>query len=112
MYEEQQEHPKIDVYESKRFSKALDNLNLSEDLQAIVDDEIDKIIDNPEIGTRKKGDLSYLWVHKFKLHNQEVLLGYSWVENKLELYLLSLGSHENFYNEMKKRRKADLKIIN
>lgn len=101
----------IDVYETKRFTKALSNLNLSDDLQEIIDDEIDRIIDNPEIGIQKKGDLSYLWVHKFKLNTQELLLGYSWVENKIELYLLNLGSHENFYKEMKKRRKADLKII-
>ena len=101
----------IEVFETKRFTKALDGLRLSNDLQKIVDNEIDNIIENPEIGTQKKGDLSYLWVHKFKLNSQEILLGYSWLDNKIELYLLNLGSHENFYKEMKKRRKADLKII-
>jgi len=41
-----------------------------------------------------------------------VLLGYSWVEQRLALYLLSLASHENFYDEMKKARKADLSLTN
>ncbi|AAO08649.1 Hypothetical protein VV1_0110 [Vibrio vulnificus CMCP6] len=84
---------------------------LSEAQCVVVEDEIDKIIENPELGTRKKGDLSHLWVHKFKMDKQEVLLGYSWVEDKLELYLLNVGPHENYYESMKKSRKADLKLI-
>lgn len=93
----------IDVYQSNRFEKALDKL--PEKLQQIVEDEIDKIVDNPELGEQKKGDLSYLRVHKFKLNNQLTLLGYSWVENKIELYLLSLEPHENFYQAQKSTEK-------
>ncbi|WP_437433425.1 type II toxin-antitoxin system RelE/ParE family toxin [Yokenella regensburgei] len=59
----------------------------------------------------KKGDLAYLRVHKFRMSNQQYLPGDSWVEQKLELYMLSPGSHENFYDDQKKHRKADLKII-
>ncbi|HAL9897713.1 TPA: type II toxin-antitoxin system RelE/ParE family toxin, partial [Escherichia coli] len=55
--------------------------------------------------------LSFLRVHKFQLNNQQVLLGYSWLDDKLELYLLSIGPHENFYTDQKKHRKADLKLI-
>lgn len=103
------EQNEIDVYESNTFSKQI--ANLSEKQLKVVEDEIDKIIDDPEIGERKVGDLSYLWVHKFKLEGQLVLLGYSWVENKLELYLLNVGPHENFYQQVKKRRKADIQLI-
>ncbi|MCG7587850.1 type II toxin-antitoxin system RelE/ParE family toxin [Photobacterium sp. OFAV2-7] len=106
MSEEQNE---IDVFESRRFEKALGKL--SESHLVIVEDEIEKIIADPEIGEQKKGDLSHLWVHKFKIESQQVLLGYSWVENKLELYLLNIGPHENYYQQMKKSRKADLKLI-
>ncbi|RAX00721.1 MULTISPECIES: type II toxin-antitoxin system RelE/ParE family toxin [unclassified Photorhabdus] len=106
---EGQKDLKIEVYETRRFSKALSKL--SEDLLTIVEDEIDRIIDNPEIGEQKKGDLSFLRVHKFKLNNQLTLLGYCWVEEKIELYLLNFGSHENFYQEQKRHRKADLKLI-
>lgn len=99
----------IDVYESNTFTKQL--AKLSDEQLKVIEDEIDKLIDNPELGERKVGDLSYLWVHKFKLEGQLVLLGYSWVENKLELYLLNISSHENFYQEVKKRRKADIRLI-
>ena len=106
MSEQQKE---IEVYQSSLFEKQLKKL--SEKDLVLVEDEIDKVIDNPEIGERKKGDLSYLWVHKFKINGQLVLLGYSWQEAKFELYLLSVGPHENFYDEMKNRRKANLKLI-
>jgi mRNA-degrading endonuclease RelE of RelBE toxin-antitoxin system len=100
----------IDVYESRRFEKAL--AKLPEIQLKIVEDEIDKIIENPELGEMKKGDLSHLRVHKFKLNNQQVLLGYSWIEDKIEIYLLHIGSHENFYQKVKTQRKADVKLMN
>ena len=106
MPEQQKE---IEIYQSNLFEKQLKKL--SEKDLTLVEDEIDKVIENPEIGERKKGDLSYLWVHKFKMNGQLVLLGYSWQEEKLELYLLSVGPHENFYEDMKNRRKADLRLI-
>ncbi len=106
MSEQQKE---IEIYQSNLFEKQLKKL--SEKDLTLVEDEIDKVIENPEIGERKKGDLSYLWVHKFKMNGHLVLLGYSWQETKFELYLLSVGPHENFYDEMKNRRKADLKLI-
>ncbi|END5390998.1 type II toxin-antitoxin system RelE/ParE family toxin [Vibrio vulnificus] len=106
---DEQNEKQIDVYEARRFEKQMDKL--SEAQCEVVEDEIDKIIENPLLGTLKKGDLSHLRVHKFKMDNQEVLLGYSWVEDKWSLYLLSIGPHENFYSAMKKSRKADLKLI-
>lgn len=99
----------IDVYESGRFAKALSRL--SEQQLTVVEDQIEQIIANPEMGELKKGDLSYLRVHKFQLNHQLTLLGYSWVEQKIELYLLSLSSHENFYQKQKRLRKTDLKLI-
>ncbi|ULH09612.1 type II toxin-antitoxin system RelE/ParE family toxin [Serratia marcescens] len=106
---EGQNEKEVDVYQSRRFEKTLGKL--PEALQSIVEDEIDAIIANPEIGEQKKGDLAFLRVHKFQLNNRLTLLGYSWIEDKLELYLLSVGSHENFYQEQKTHRKADLKLI-
>jgi len=99
----------IDVYESRCFEKDLKKLPDSQ--LEIVEDEIEKIIENPELGEQKKGDLAHLRVHKFRLGSQLALLGYAWVERKLELYLLHLGSHENFYTQMKKQRKANLKLL-
>ncbi len=104
-----EEQNKIDVYESRRFEKALSKL--SEIQLKVVEDEIDKIIENPEIGEPKKGDLSHISVHKFRLDNQLALLGYSWFQDRLEIYLLQFGSHENFYQKMKVQQKTDLKLI-
>ena len=106
---EEQQGQEIDVYQSRRFEKSLSKL--PEAQLKIVEDEIDRVINDPLMGEMKKGDLSFLRVHKFQLNNQQVLLGYSWVEDKLELYLLSIGPHENFYTDQKKHRKADLKLI-
>ncbi|PQQ36712.1 hypothetical protein C6H68_17755 [Photorhabdus luminescens] len=50
-------------------------------------------------------------IRRFSKANQLTLLGYCWVEGKIELYLLNFGSHENFYQEQKRHRKADLKLI-
>ena len=106
MLEKQRE---IDVYQSRRFEKVV--RKLPEPQLKTVEDEIDNIIENPEIGELKKGDLSHLRVHKFKINNEQVLLGYSWLESKIEIYLLYLGAHENFYKKMKEQRKIDVKFI-
>lgn len=100
----------ISVYGSNRFEKALSKL--PETQLKIVKNLIDKIIEKPETGEVKKGDLSYLRVHKFRMDNQQVLLGYFWIEDKLEIYLLHIGPHENCYQKVKGKRKVDLKVIN
>jgi len=99
----------IEVFETPTFRKALKRL--AEGEIVLIEDEIDKIITDPDIGEQKKGDLAHLWVHKFNMNNHRVLLGYSWQESELKLYLLNIGPHENFYQAAKKRRKADLKIM-
>lgn len=99
----------INVYETPTFKKVFKRLAEAE--KVLVEEEIEVIIEDPEIGEQKKGDLFHLWVHKFKLNDQVALLGYSWKESALEIYLLNLSSHENFYRDAKKRQNADLKII-
>jgi len=99
----------IEVFVSPTFRKQLKKL--SDLMQDKVDDEIEVIIDDPEIGEQKKGSLSHLRVHKFKVNSQEYLLGYNWQEQRLELFLLQLGSHENYYRDANKRAKQDLRFI-
>ncbi|MCV6611976.1 MAG: type II toxin-antitoxin system RelE/ParE family toxin [Amphritea sp.] len=105
----EQSGTEIEVFSTRVFDKALDKLD--DETLALVEDEIDKVVEDPTIGIQKKGDLNYLWVHKFKVEGRELLLGYSWQENELHLYLLNIGPHENFYTKLKQRRKADLKIM-
>ena len=67
--------------------------------RAEVDKAIKAIIQNPKIGEGKKGDLADVFVYKFKIHLQEMLLAYEW--NERERILLALGVHENFYRDLK-----------
>jgi mRNA-degrading endonuclease RelE of RelBE toxin-antitoxin system len=68
--------------------------------QSVVDDAVRAIIANPAIGEAKKGDLAGVYVHKFPLKRQQMLLAYEW-DPKTRVLLL-LGSHENFYRNLKR----------
>ncbi|MHA7841289.1 MAG: type II toxin-antitoxin system RelE/ParE family toxin [Gammaproteobacteria bacterium] len=67
-----------------------------------VDNAIRDIVNDPTIGEEKKGDLSKVYVYKFKVHRQEMLLAYEW--DPQERILLALGVHENFYRDLKKKK--------
>lgn len=71
-----------------------------------VKDAIASIAKNPTAGELKKGDLAGVYVHKFQMVNQLMLLAYTYEErpNKEEsiLNLISIGTHENFYRDLKK----------
>ena len=57
---------------------------------------------NTKIEARKKGDLTVLRVYKFHSQGQLYLLGYT-VDDAISLvYLEAIGSHENFYRDLKK----------
>lgn len=65
-----------------------------------LDTAVREIAAEPTIGVAKKGDLTGVYVHKFKINKQEVLLSYHYTSS--EIVLLSLGSHENFYRNLKR----------
>lgn len=67
-----------------------------------VKDNVLKISKDPSIGVIKKGDLSDIRVHKFKILGQEYLLAYSVDKQKQRIILLALGTHENFYRDLKR----------
>lgn len=67
-----------------------------------LEDAIDDIIKNPLIGELKKGDLSQVYVHKFRINKQLTLIAYTYNQTSKIITLLSLGSHENFYRDLKK----------
>lgn len=83
------------IKQSSSFKKTIKKL--SKQHKIVLDEEIKILLNNPLLGTRKKGDLDFLRVHKFKFSNQEVLLGYMYEEGEIILTLLKLGSHANFY---------------
>lgn len=67
----------------------------------LVEEAIDDIVKNPDVGELKKGDLADIRVHRFHMYQQLMLLAYCYSEQ--ELVLLSLGTHENFYRDLKKQ---------
>lgn len=90
----------LTVKQSASFKKSIKKLSAQQ--KQTLDAEVIKLVNNPMLGQRKKGDLDFLRVHKFKFSNQEVLLGYTYHEEDLILFLLKLGTHENFYRDIKK----------
>ncbi len=60
-----------------------------------------EIVRNPKVGQEKKGDLAGVYVYKFKIYQQEILMAYECTFQ--EILLLALGVHENFYRDLKKR---------
>ncbi|MEZ8577897.1 type II toxin-antitoxin system RelE/ParE family toxin [Vibrio splendidus] len=86
------------IEQTTTFAKTVKKLhkNQKQDL----DKAVKEVIENPFIGVMKKGDLSFLRVHKFKMNKQLTLLGYNYDEyGTLVLTLMALGSHENFYRD-------------
>lgn len=80
------------------FKRAYKKLHSNQ--KASVNHAITQIIDNPAIGVEKKGDLSGIFVYKFKSSVQEFLLAYEWDEATRTLH--ALGVHENFYRDLKR----------
>ena len=67
-----------------------------------IDIAVNAIMHNPLAGEAKVGDLGGVYVYKFKMVKQHILLAYSYHDTSSTLTLLALGSHENFYRDMKR----------
>ena len=89
-----------EVLQTPSFKKAVKKLHKNQ--KADLDKAVRELIENPLLGEQKKGDLSFMRVHKFKMVKQLTLLGYSYEEGTVVLELLTFGSHENFYRDAKK----------
>ena len=90
----------IRVIQSKSFGKAVKKLKANQKID--LDKAVKHLMENPLAGTQKKGDLAYLRVYKFQMVNQLTLLGYSYLDKQLILELINIGSHENFYRDLKR----------
>ena len=88
----------VEVLQSAAFARAYKKLH--QNLKADVDKAVNLIIDNPLVGEPKKGDLSGVYVYKFQSQSQQTLLAYEFDPGTR--YLLLLGTHENFYRELKR----------
>lgn len=88
----------VQILQANTFSRAYKRLHRNQ--QADVDDAISVIVANPSLGEAKKGDLAGIFVYKFSCVGQLFLLAYEYdPETRL---LLLVGTHENFYRNLKR----------
>ncbi|WP_322628458.1 type II toxin-antitoxin system RelE/ParE family toxin [Halothiobacillus sp.] len=87
------------IEQTTRFAKAVKKLHPNQ--KADLDNAIHALIATPEIGGLKKGDLAGVRVYKFTMQNQLTLLAYRLIEDVPCLLMLSMGSHKNFYRDLK-----------
>ena len=90
----------MNIIQTQTFTKHIKKLHANQ--KKDLDKAIKEVVANPDIGDSKKGDLTGVQVYKFKMVNQLTLLAYEWHEDEPLLILLALGSHENFYRDLKK----------
>ena len=88
----------VQVLQSAAFARAYKKLHKNQKID--VDNAVEVIVKSPEIGELKRGDLAGVYLHKFKSQNQLMLLAYEY-DPKTRMLLL-LGSHENFYRDLKR----------
>jgi len=88
------------VKQTRRFGRVYKKLK--KNIVTEVDKAVEVVAQNPDVGEQKKGDLSHLWVYKFRCRNQLYLLGYTREDTLRLVYLEAVGSHENFYRDIKR----------
>jgi mRNA-degrading endonuclease RelE of RelBE toxin-antitoxin system len=90
----------MNIVQTSTFSRTVKKLHKNQ--KKDLDEAVKTIIENPRIGDEKVGDLSGVSVYKFKMVKQLTLLAYKYEDQTITLTLLALGTHENFYRDLKK----------
>ena len=89
---------KISVLQTNTFLRAYKKLHNNQ--KDAVDQAVADVVQDPAIGDAKKGDLAGVYVYKFDCVNQMFLLAYEFDPDTLTLLLV--GTHENFYRNLKR----------
>ena len=61
----------------------------------------DEVASNPFVGEEKTGELKGIWVYKFKIFDQLILLAYQVNKGNKEIIFAAVGGHKNFYKDLK-----------
>jgi len=88
----------VEVLQGSGFRRAYKRLHPNQ--KADVDDAVAAIVANPALGEPKKGDLAGVFVYKFQCVGKLFLLAYEY--DPATRLLLLVGTHENFYRELKR----------
>lgn len=67
-----------------------------------LDQVVRQIMSDPTIGEMKRGELTGIQVYKYKLNTQQYLIAYKYIDDELLLTFIELGTHENFYRNLKR----------
>ena len=86
------------IIQSRSFEQRIKKFNHSKKIE--LDEQINLIIENPTIGTEKKGDLKEVYMHQFKIKTLQYLLAYRFNQERLELIMI--GPRPNYYRDLKK----------
>jgi mRNA-degrading endonuclease RelE of RelBE toxin-antitoxin system len=90
----------MNILQTSTFGRQVKKLHRNQ--KKDLDKAIKVVAKDPSIGEMKKGDLNGIQVYKFKMVKQLTLLAYEFHVNELQVILLMLGTHENFYRDLKK----------
>ncbi len=88
------------IVQTARFASAVKKLHKNQ--KKSLDESVKYLASNPEAGELIKGDLAGIRVYKFRMVGQLTLLAYTYDDDIITLTLIALGSHENFYRDLKK----------
>lgn len=88
----------VEVFQTNAFLRAYKRLHNNQ--KNAVDEAVNAIVRNPELGEAKVGDLAGVFVYKFPCIKQQFLLAYEY--DPSTRVLLLVGTHENFYRELKR----------
>lgn len=91
----------MQIRQTNSFKKAYKKFHANQLCE--INKAIQVIINNPLVGTKKEGDLADVYVFKTKILSQLFLIAYTYQEDLLILTFLAIGSHENFYRDLKNR---------
>tara|TARA_R110002124_G_scaffold54821_1_gene155589 strand:+ start:3050 stop:3325 length:276 start_codon:yes stop_codon:yes gene_type:complete len=90
----------MEVLQTAIFRKKIKKLHANE--KKLLDKAVRSILNNPNIGESKKGDLAHIYIYKYKMISALTLIAYEFSDARL--ILLNIGTHENFYKELKNQR--------
>jgi mRNA interferase RelE/StbE len=85
------------IIQSRIFEQKLKKLSSSDKTE--LDNAVREMLAQPDIGEQKKGDLKTVFKYKFRIQKVLYLMAYRYNAETLEL--LMLGTHENYYKELK-----------
>lgn len=89
----------MQVLQKPSFKKITKKLHANQ--KRDLDQAVRALMVDPLLGEMKKADLAGVRVYKFKMMKQLALLAYTYDDKQETLTLLALGSHENFYRDLK-----------